>query len=91
MYNKDKIDALSKLYNAREDIENKLAEIEAILQVHFSEEFATAYQHWIPQITTALRDNLKYLPRGQYSMDYTFLRIEDKIIDQKDKGVSKYI
>lgn len=91
MSNKDQIDSLTKLHNAREDIENKLAEIEAILQVYFSTEFSTAYQHWIPQIKTALRDNLKYLPRGQYSMDYTLYRIEDKISDQKNKGVSKYI
>lgn len=91
MYNEEKVEPLSKLYNAREDIENKLAEIEAILQVHFPEEFSTAYQHWIPQIKTALSDNTRYLSRGQYSMDYTLSRIEDKISDQKNKGVSKYI
>lgn len=91
MHNRDKIESLSKLYNAREDIENKLAEIEAILQAHFAEEFSTAYQHWIPQIKTALKDNLKYLPRGEYSMDYTLYRIEDKLFENDIKGVNKYI
>jgi len=91
VYNNEKIEPLSKLYNAREDIENKLAEIEAILQVYFHEEFSTAYQHWIPQIKTALSDNTRYLPRGQYSMDYTLTRIQDKLNNHLDKGVSKYI
>jgi hypothetical protein len=91
MPNTDQIDALAKLHGARESIEDKLAEIEAILQVYFYKEFSTAYQHWIPQIKTALRDNLKYLPRGQYTMDYTLYRIEDKIVDHNNKGVTKYI
>jgi hypothetical protein len=91
VFDKNKIESLTKLYNLREDIENKIAEIEAIFQVYFCEEFSIAYQHWLPQIKTALRDNIKYLPRGEYSMDYSLYRIEDKIIDQNNKGVSKYI
>ena len=82
---------LNKLYNYREQIESNLAEIEAILRVYFPEEVAVATQHWIVQIKTALKDNLKYLPRGEYTMDYTISRIEDKIFGQNDKGVSKYI
>lgn len=88
---KDKTNALSELYSARENIENKLAEIEATLQVYFNEEFAVASQHWIAQIKTALRDNLKYLPRGEYSMDYTFHRIEDKLLTNSSKGIEKYV
>jgi len=84
-------DALSKLYSYREQIEHNLAEIEAILRVNFSEEYSVASQHWIAQIKTALKDNLKYLPRGEYSMDYTLHRIEDKLFNKSDKGVSKYI
>ena len=87
----DKIDALSKLYNTREMIEHKIAEIESLLQVYFSDEFSVANQHWVAQIKTALRDNLKYLPRGEYSMDYTLYRIEDKLFCEPSKGVSKYI
>jgi hypothetical protein len=83
--------ALSNLHFYREQIEHNLAEIEAIIQVNFSEEYAVASQHWIVQIKTALKDNLKYLPRGEYSMDYTIHRIEDKVFGQYDKGVSKYI
>jgi hypothetical protein len=84
-------EALFKLYSYREQIENNLAEIKAILGVNFPEEYATASQHWIPQIKTALKDNTQYLPRGEYSMDYTLHRIEDKLFNRSDKGVSKYI
>jgi len=87
----NKINAFAELHSIRENIEAKLAEIEAILQAHFSEEFAVASQHWLVQIKTALKDNLKYLPRGEYSMDYTLSRIEDKLFSKSDKGVSKYI
>jgi hypothetical protein len=61
------------------------------LAVNFPEESSVAKQHWIAQIKTALKDNLKYLPRGEYSMDYTLNRIEDKLFNKSDKGVSKYI
>lgn len=83
--------ALSKLYSLREEIENNLAEIKAILGANFPEEYATASQHWIPQILTALKNNTQYLSRGEYSMDYTLHRIEDKMFGGFDKGVSKYI
>lgn len=84
-------EAINKLYNYRENIEDILVEIEALIQIHFPEEYSVAYQHWIPQIKTALRDNLKYLPRGQYSMDYTLEHLIDKIDVESIKGVNKYI
>lgn len=87
----EKSSGLNKLLSYREQIESILAEMEAILQVYFCEEYSVADQHWLPQIKTALRDNLKYLPRGQYTMDYTVGRVEDKLFSKNDKGVSKYI
>jgi hypothetical protein len=86
------VSKISELEKYRENIENNLAEIEAILQIYFSEEFAIAYQHWIPQIKTALKNNTKWLDRGQYSMQYTLDRIFDNMMDNDgNKGVSKYI
>jgi hypothetical protein len=85
-------EALNKLYQKREEIEHCLAEIESILTVYFEDQFSISYQHWLPQIKTALRDNTKWLSRGQYSMDYILKLIEDKMVDGSDrKGVSKYI
>lgn len=89
--NKKQVECLSKLYSLREQIESNLAEIESIIGAYFPDESAVATQHWIAQVKTALKDNLKYLPRGEYSMDYTLYRIEDKIFSKFDKGVSKYI
>ena len=85
-----KEEALNNLLSHREKIEDILAEIEAILMVYFEKEYPLAYQHWLPQIKTALRDNLKYLSRGDYTMDYTIKHILDSVIDNH-KGVSKYI
>lgn len=87
----NKQDALNNLYNYREKIEDALAEIEAIIQAYFPEEYNLCYQHWIPQIKTALRKNTKWLPRGEYSMDYTLNHILDKLVEDENKGVTKYI
>lgn len=89
--NEDQKKALENLLSYRKEIENSLSQIESILQVYFSDEFSIAYQHWLPQIKTALKDDTKWLPRGQYSMDYTINRIIDKLINDQNNGVSKYI
>lgn len=91
MRSQEKIDALNQLLFYREKIEEHLKEIESILMTEFADEYSVAYQHWIPQIKTALRENTKWLPRSDYSMDYTTNRITDKIIDTKNKGVFKFI
>jgi len=82
---------LSKLIDYRTQIETILAEIDTVMQVDFPEEYSVAYQHWIPQIKTALRNDTKWLSRGEYSMDYTLNRIIDKLNSSIDKGVTKYI
>lgn len=85
-------EALNKLYQHRENIENSLAEIESILMVYFEQQYPVSYQHWIPQIKTALRDSTRWLSRGDYSMDHILKDIEDKMIDNSARqGVSKFI
>ena len=86
-----KKESLDKLLDYREQIEKILAEIDDIMQTDFADEYSVAYQHWVPQIKTALRDDTMWLSRGQYSMEYTLKRIEDKLDSRFDKGVSKYI
>jgi len=86
-----KQDSLNKLLDYRNQIEQILTNIDAVMMVDFSDEYSVAYEHWLPQIKTALRDNTRWLSRGPYSMDYTIKRIDDKINGSNDKGVSKYI
>ena len=85
---KDQFDLLMK---CRNDIFYAVRHIELILQTYFPEEYETAYQHWIPQIITALYEDKRWLPRGERTMQKTINRIRDKINSVSDKGVSKYI
>jgi hypothetical protein len=89
--NEDQKKTIQKLIDYRDQINDSLTQIETLLKVFFPDEFSIAYQHWLPQIKTALNDDTKWLPRGQYSMDYTINRILDKLISDQNNGVSKYI
>lgn len=84
-------DQLNKLFDHRDEIENSLFHIERIIKQYFPEEFEIAYQHWIPQITTALYNDTRWLPRGQFNMQQTLDRLADKSKESESKGVSKYI
>jgi len=84
-------EALQNLYSHRDHIEDHLNKIETILKVYFPKEYDLAYQHWLPQIKTGLRDEIKWLPRGEYSMDYTLTRLIDNMIDDLNKGVTKFV
>lgn len=84
-------DQLNKLLDHRDEITNALFHIERILKHYFPEEFDVAYQHWIPQITTALYEDKKWLPRGEFTMQQTINRLIDKAQNSEPKGVSKYI
>jgi enoyl reductase-like protein len=64
--------------NQRDAIIANLNNIEKIIKVYFPEEFNIAYQHWIPQITTALYSDEKWLPRGSQTMEHTLARILDQ-------------
>lgn len=82
---------LDHLIDQQFKIQQILNDIEAILQIYFHDEFNNAYQHWIPQIETALFNDTKWLPRGEFTMQHTIDRLIDKSKDSDKKGVSKYI
>ena len=84
-------DQLNKLIDHRDEITNSLFHIERILKTYFPEEFDVAYQHYIPQITTALYEDKKWLPRGEFTMQQTINRLIDKAQNSEPKGVFKYI
>lgn len=83
--------ALMKIYEYRENIEDILANMDGLLMVYFSDQYHIAYQHIIPQIKTALRNNTKWLSRSNYSLDDILSNIEDKLTDDSVKGVSKIV
>ena len=91
MLNQEQKDHLNKLLEHRDEIVDSLYHIERILKTYFPEEFSMAYQHWIPQITTALYEDERWLPRGVFTMQQTINRLLDKTNDNKTQGVSKYI
>lgn len=81
---------INRLVDHRDEITNALFHIERILKHYFPEEFYVAYQHWIPQIVTALYEDKKWLPRGEFTMQQCLNRLLDKASEDQ-KGVSKYI
>ncbi len=83
-------DQLNSLIDYRDQITDSLFHIERILKVYFPEEFDVAYQHWIPQITTALYEDKRWLPRGEQTMQHTINRLLDKANNDK-VGVQKFI
>lgn len=82
---------LNNLISHRDEISNSMFHIERILKIYFPEEYDMAYQHYIPQILTALYDDDRWLPRGQINMQKTISRIVDKIYQDSTSGVSKFI
>lgn len=82
---------LNKLIDYRDEISNAIFQIDRILKDYFPEEYDVAYQHWIPQIITAINKHPKWLSRGQFDMQQTIEKLLDKSKDSDSKGVSKYI
>ena len=85
----DKQSHIDDLLDIREEISESLKKIDAILQIYFPDQYSDAYQHWMPQILTALYNDVKWLPRGQVTFQDTI----DRIKDDSDSigGVSKFI
>lgn len=87
--NQEQKDQLNRLMDYRDSIYNSMFHIERILKNYFPDQFDAAYQHWIPQILTALDDSVKWLPRGQLTFQDTIDHIKDD--SDSDGGVSKFI
>ena len=87
--NQEQKNQLNSLIDYRDQISNSLFHIERILKTYFPDQYGDAYQHWIPQILTALDNDVKWLPRGQLSLQDTIDRIKD--CTDSVGGVSKFI
>ena len=80
---------INKLRDYRDEISYSLFHIERVLRDYFPEEYTQAYQHWIPQILTALEHDSRWLDRGVYNMQDTLNKLNDS--DQNVKGLTKII
>lgn len=84
-------DQINKIIDHRDRIVDALFHIERILKVYFPEEFEKAYQFYLPQITTALYEEKKWLSRGEYSLQDTISKLLELSKDSKEiKGVTKF-
>ncbi len=85
-------DQINILLDNRDKIVNSLYNIEHILKTYFPEEFERAIQFYLPQITTALYEDKKWLSRGEYSLQNTIDNLLERCkIDESGKGTTKYL
>jgi len=90
----DQKEKITELFSERDKIVKCLYNIETILKTYFPEEFERAIQFYIPQITTALYEDKKWLNRGEYSLQNTINNLLDRCksdIENLDKSINKYI
>ena len=81
---------INNLIDYRDQIINALFHIEHTLKIYFPEEFERAIQFYIPQISTALYENKKWLNRGDYSLQNTIDNLT-KRCKSGDSSITRYI
>jgi hypothetical protein len=85
-------DQINSLIDHRDEIVNSLFQIERILKTYFPEEFERAIQFYLPQITTALYEDKKWLSRGDYSLQNTIDNlIELCKLEEQRSGVKRFL
>jgi len=85
-------DNINSLLDNRDKIVDSLYHIERILKTYFPEEFERAIQFYLPQITTALYEDKKWLDRGDYSLQNTIDNlIERAKIEPSSQSLKKFI
>ena len=86
---------LDKLAFHRDLILSNLSEIENILQTYFPSEHEKAIQFYIPQITTALYEDRKWLSRGEYSLQNSIDNLKERCKNSNgpitSNSISKYL
>ena len=83
---------INKLVDYRDEIANALFHVERILKTYFPEEFDKAIQFYLPQITTALYEDKKWLSRGEYSLQNTIDNLLERCkISSDSNGLKKYL
>jgi hypothetical protein len=86
-------DQINSLLDNRDKIVDSLYHIERILKTYFPEEFERAIQFYLPQITTALYEDKKWLSRGEYSLQNTIDNLIErcKMMDSGGENINKHL
>ena len=85
-------DQINRIVDYRDEMVNSLFHIERILKTYFPEEFERAIQFYLPQITTALYEDKKWLNRGEYSLQNTIDNLLERAkMTEADKSIQKYL
>jgi hypothetical protein len=83
---------INKLIDYRDEISNSLFHIERILKEYFPEEFEKAIQFYLPQITTALHEDKKWLSRGEYSIQNTIDNLLERCkLTTENQSLKKFL
>ena len=89
---KEQKSLLEDLMDCRDDIIDTLANIQTILKTNFPEEYERAIQFYIPQITTALCEDKKWLNRGEYSLQNTIDNLLERCkLTTENQGLKKFL
>ena len=85
-------DQINSLIDCRDEMSKELFHIERILKTYFPEEFERAIQFYLPQITTALYEDKKWLSRGEYSLQNTIDNLLERCkMEQTKQNIQKFI
>jgi hypothetical protein len=81
-----------QLLEKAEQIEELVWQMLEIIKENFPSQYDDAYQHWTPQILTALFDYPYWLKRGQFNLNDTLKNIGDlKSTNIESTSVHKFI
>ena len=81
-----------QLLEKAEQIEELVWQMLSIIKKNFPNQYDNAYQHWAPQILTALFDYPHWLKRGQFNLNDTLKNIGDlKSTNTESTSVHKFI
>jgi len=90
--NQEQKDQITNLVECRNHILANLSQLENILKTYFPAEYERAIQFYIPQITTALYEDKKWLSRGEYSLQNAIDNLLERAkITEVDKSIQKYL
>ncbi len=78
-----------QLIEKAEQIEELVWQMLDIIKQDFPDQYDNAYQHWTPQILTALFDYPHWLKRGEFNFNNTLKAIKDN--ESNDKTLTKFL